>query len=666
VIEQRRGFIVLVVGLLGAVGLWLRLRHLGALPLIVDEGVQALAIRGILEHGFPQLESGLVYVRFLPLLYLQTATVEWFGLTPFALRLPGALIGAAIVVPGYLLGRILFGRGVGLLTAAVLAFSVWEIEFGRYARPYPFFQFFYVFALVFFYRGFMLDEFRSRMAFLVVAFAALTMHELSVLLVSCFILPYFVSSVPLRLRWTIPLWAGAFLLLRFIHISFGEWVVSLGPPYTWGTVEQLTAGAGDAASISDRIRAIFRLPSHRLPNLGLPVRLLGEHLWFMGLVTAIVAVALALLLRAAKRSQVSARSALLAAAALPLAALHQFTLAALVLLTHSILYGRSWRFLREPAFAIGAVATALLFLAWLPMVGIPRRSVLSAFAFPNVWNYMVQWLVIGWPLMTAVVVAAIVLLLVRFRNDRSDPAPVFAVGAVLVPAVAAATFQSYQESRYFFHLYPAIVVLFSWGVLRASAPLFALLPQGRPLPHAAAALVLTVAVLFISQDANPVSAWKIGDRTPATARDPVRAVISWQPYASFHQDHEVPGRYVGAHRGPEDIVIVAGPLHAIALFHLYAGGVDWTINPRPNYGYTIVRDGRTQYYLTGSGVVSAPAELDAIIDAAPAGVWFLGDFPLLTDENRFYPEETKAYLRGLSGDPVVIGRDGQTFAVRVR
>src|ERR1051326_278344 len=70
------------------IGFWLRIHHLGNLGFIVDEGHQALAVDGILRHGYPVLPSGRAYAWNLVFIYLQSAAALVFGVNEFSLRLP--------------------------------------------------------------------------------------------------------------------------------------------------------------------------------------------------------------------------------------------------------------------------------------------------------------------------------------------------------------------------------------------------------------------------------------------------------------------------------------------------------------------------------------------------------------------------------------------------
>ena len=130
-----------------AVGAYLRLAHLGALGFRWDEDLSGLAVRAILEKGLPELPSGMIYLRGGLFSHLMAASASLLGFSEFALRLPAALFGIALIVVAYVFGAALFGRVVGLVTAAVLAISFWDIDLARYARFYSAFSVFYVLTL---------------------------------------------------------------------------------------------------------------------------------------------------------------------------------------------------------------------------------------------------------------------------------------------------------------------------------------------------------------------------------------------------------------------------------------------------------------------------------------------------------------------------------------
>src|SRR5436190_15447385 len=91
--------------------------------------------------------TGRLYLRGGLFSHLMAASASVFGFSEFALRLPAALFGIALILAAFLFGNALFGRIVGLLTAALLAVSFWDIDLSRYARFYSAFSVLYVLTL---------------------------------------------------------------------------------------------------------------------------------------------------------------------------------------------------------------------------------------------------------------------------------------------------------------------------------------------------------------------------------------------------------------------------------------------------------------------------------------------------------------------------------------
>ena len=269
--------------------------------------------------------------------------------------------------------------------------------------------------------------------------------------------------------------------------------------------------------------------------------------------------------------------------------------------------------------------------------------------------------------MTAVFAVGCILLLKSFfSNPREKPA-ILVLGAIFIPAVMASFFKSYHESRYIFHLYPLIVIVFSMVSIKALSYFLTMAPVKLKSARVPLIAILLVAILFISQDANPLHAWAIGNRTYQSTRDPIRSIISWKPYAGFHQDHRSPSYYVKEHRAAEDRIVVIGPIHMIGLYHYYTGKVDCAVAPTktPTY-YSLLKEGRPVNYVTGSEMLGGLPAFRKFIEESSGGVWLLGDYLLLIDDNPFYSRSMKDYLRSLVRDPDYIGLDGQTFAIKLK
>lgn len=124
----------LLLGALVAAGLLLRLHALPAEGFADDEVHKWLAANRYLQGVF----SGDDVEHPMLMKWLITASIaifSRFGLQPETLtRLPNAIAGGASIWVVALLGRRLFGRGAGLLAAALAAFSTTLIGYQRVAK----------------------------------------------------------------------------------------------------------------------------------------------------------------------------------------------------------------------------------------------------------------------------------------------------------------------------------------------------------------------------------------------------------------------------------------------------------------------------------------------------------------------------------------------------
>jgi uncharacterized membrane protein len=61
-------------------------------------------------------------------IYLAALSVGWLGRSVYAVRFPAAIIGTLLIPAAYFMARELFGRRVGLLTAAITTITLWPIQ----------------------------------------------------------------------------------------------------------------------------------------------------------------------------------------------------------------------------------------------------------------------------------------------------------------------------------------------------------------------------------------------------------------------------------------------------------------------------------------------------------------------------------------------------------
>jgi hypothetical protein len=135
-VRRRERLLLLAIVVVGAA---LRFWGLGSVGLHGDEETMAMPTAHIVEHGTPILPSGMFYPRAIGQLYLMAASVAAFGETEWALRLPSALCGVALIVLAYFVGRRFLAPRWNLAFVAAVALLPEFIVDAQTARMYVFF-----------------------------------------------------------------------------------------------------------------------------------------------------------------------------------------------------------------------------------------------------------------------------------------------------------------------------------------------------------------------------------------------------------------------------------------------------------------------------------------------------------------------------------------------
>ena len=653
--------------ILVVVGFWLRIRNLGSLGLIADEGIQALAVKGILKYGIPKLESGFVYLRSLPYAYVQATAVKIFDLNPFWLRFPSVIFSVAVIVPTYLLGKNLFNRPVGLLSAAIMTFSMWEIELARYARFYSIFQLAFTVSLLCFYKGFMLDDDRYKVAFILAGLFALSVHKLGQVLLVVFIIPLLSDSFKIRRKVVFGFWA---LCLVGIYKIYGYLLALFKPQggYDFISGETGVPWKTELPGFLERLRTTIGIPAISLPDIKFMYQALEQNQGLF-IILCIIAFSTSVFLVLRYYEKRAFLQVLFSIAMIWMAFFYKFGLVTALFGLYAVIYYHNIRTLWQPRLKLVYGVVFVCFLYWFNFLhvvsGLPfKQTIDELFFYPNVYNYFIKWFINGWPLMTIVVTLGCIALFVQYFSDRYNPAPLFCLGAIFFPVFMTSFFSAYVESRYAFHLYPLIVIVFSLVMTSTGAYILKKLPLREKRIRSLFMVFGIVAILFISQDANPINAWSIGNRSYQSAKDPFRSVLSWEFYADYHQDFKGPSLFVKKKKSNGDKIIALGPSHMLALYQYYVGNIDFNAVSSQYVG--ILKNGKAVSNITNSEYIIGEASLKELIKSSTGGLWLLGDLKLLENKNPFYDKRMKEYLRTLCQSCDFYGADEQTFAVRVK
>lgn len=175
--------IALLLSLLVGAGLYFRLVYLQTISLHVDEFISLLAVRGILEHGYPLLPSGTLYEQGLLFSYLEALVLRVFGFDAMAGRSLSLVLSVATIPVLYYVGMKLFSAQVGIVAATLQALSAQSIAWGARVRMYALLQLLVLLIIWFLWRGAVQrDEARYRWLSILCYLGALFTHPVSVLL----------------------------------------------------------------------------------------------------------------------------------------------------------------------------------------------------------------------------------------------------------------------------------------------------------------------------------------------------------------------------------------------------------------------------------------------------------------------------------------------------
>ncbi len=175
------------------VGLYVRLKGLGRWPLATDEYYFAKSVNNILLTGFPRFECGGYYTRGILQQYLVAPLLLLFpSHHEFCLRIVPVLCNVLVIPPLYLLGKKISGNFVACAVVILFSFSLWEIEFARFARMYAPFQAIFIWYVFFLYKAIFEEHRQSERIMLVLSFLSIFIHagSIFILLLNFFPLLY--------------------------------------------------------------------------------------------------------------------------------------------------------------------------------------------------------------------------------------------------------------------------------------------------------------------------------------------------------------------------------------------------------------------------------------------------------------------------------------------
>jgi 4-amino-4-deoxy-L-arabinose transferase-like glycosyltransferase len=668
-VVDRTAIIWGMVLLLTAIGAYLRLTNIGALSFRWDEDLSSLAVKAILETGVPELPSGMMYLRGGAFLYMMAASAQLFGFSEFSMRLPAAVFGIAMIPLVFVFARTLFGTRVGLVTAALLTISVWDIEFSRYARMYSPFAFFYIATLlcVFRYRVHS-ESARGGVLCVLLALAAISLHDLGYTLAIAFFVPLMIRrcSSPRELldvrRLAFPLVSGAIVAAFF---------------FLWSGLLDRLRKLPIAAASDGMADAAAAVPESTAAPFGILLREVPMLVGLAQAAPALLAVLAAGLLAAAawfasaRLQRPIERVVLVAIAACCALQLFNFALLAAVVLAFLKREGLGAFRRPGPLFAIGLIAIA--FFAWLGaamilglavsetsqgMASELKTTVRTLLDYPH---FFVFW---GFPneMPLLCIPAAVGALWAFDRAARPNPhgAALFLILAFLTPMICNGLFSTaYQIFRY---NVPFNALLFTFVALgltqwrEVAAYVRAPRIGGARADYAAAgawgtALLVACVLAF---DLNPLRGWL------ATQRDYLEEASLYRVFGMRrYADFATPASYLATNAASDDTILALEPRE----YYNYLGRLDYSVMSNSYEPETYDDAGTRRDLYIDTPLIMDLATLREVLNAPGKTKWLIASDTMIAG-TRYLNDEMRSFLQSQREHAVYVGRDGVTQVYR--
>jgi 4-amino-4-deoxy-L-arabinose transferase-like glycosyltransferase len=593
---------------------------LGDVGLHGDEETMGMAVRGILEQGAPMLPSGMFYPRGLSQLALMSLSVSIFGESEWALRLPSALCGVALVPIGYALGKRFLRPHWNLAFAATLAFLPELIVYSQTARMYIFLVTCIAGSIACVFAWERTNHVRWLIAAAALLVPGIEMHTLAVASMLVFLFPGIVQG-DLR-KIGAALIAMAAVAIAFISID--TFVDSHYPEPPADFVEQM----GPAPLRGSAVVHGFAFSGE------LVLILAGIALAYCG-----VRVARSL---EGTASSVVAAVLLLGGVALQLALFyHLATLLYLAGAVVAVRYGALKSKGNLIVFAIGVAAIAATHAVMIaPYAGTPVRLVGALVGQPSVWPYV---RVAEFSPVAGLACAALIALGVyRFATKATVPDSwLLAVLGVWAPVFALGLFAWNVPSRYTsMSLIPMLVCAFAFVQLVA-ARLSELIRKRAP-GAVEKGLAAVIALGFVNPLAS-ATAVSGGYRT--------------------HPDHKGAAEFMRTQAITEDDIVLA---EDVLQQTYYLGHVDyWLIGPSVARRFVMKSAHGVVDFYTGTPVIVTTAMLDGLLEENRGKrIFIIGSGEGWSRGKRGVRGELTAAIESDRFETIYAGRDGKTRVLR--
>lgn len=180
-------FVITIVVLLGTI---IRLKGLGKWPLALDEYYLIKSSGNILKYGLPQFPNGGYYTRGVLLQYMIASLLSLGVKAEFAGRIFTVIANLITIPPLYLIAKKVGNQLIATIVVIIFCFSIWEIEFARFARMYTPFQAIFMWYVYFAFVDFTNKNFKNYKWLILLSIISFFVYEGSIFLAVFNFIPF--------------------------------------------------------------------------------------------------------------------------------------------------------------------------------------------------------------------------------------------------------------------------------------------------------------------------------------------------------------------------------------------------------------------------------------------------------------------------------------------
>ncbi len=181
--NKKNNFNTFLLAIAVIIGFYFRLKSLGKWPFALDEYYIIRSVQNIFKYGLPQFDAGGYYPRGILYQYIIAALWSAGLKAEFAARIIPVLTNLAAFPALYKLSKKVSGKTLAIILVIYLSFSLWEVEFARFARMYSPFQAIFIWYLYNFYLLLFENKKTAFNWMLILSFASIFVYEASIFLV---------------------------------------------------------------------------------------------------------------------------------------------------------------------------------------------------------------------------------------------------------------------------------------------------------------------------------------------------------------------------------------------------------------------------------------------------------------------------------------------------